>query len=342
MADGEPSSVDTYPFGRTPGGQMVHRVVLSRQDGLEVAVLTYGATLQSLVPARRDGAGRSVILGFGSIDGYTRTTNHYLGATVGRYANRVARGRLVIDGTTHGLSRNEGAHHLHGGHVGFDRKVWEIRRSGCEGAPSLALGYHSVDGEEGYPGAVDVEVEFTLVRANALRIRYRASTDRRTVVNLTNHAFFNLGGEGSGDVLDHELTIDADYYTPIDEDLIPTGAIASVEGTPFDFRGPTLIGERIGDRLTSSGSPAATTTTTSSAGTAASSSGEPPCSPTEEARHPLRSGPASPVSSSTPGTDSTEHCAVPAVPSTAPMQALPWRRNTSRIHRVTHSSRPPT
>ena len=247
MTDGEEaSSVDTHPFGRTPGGEMVHRVVLSRQDGLEVSVLTYGATLQSLVPARRDGAGRSVVLGFGSIDGYTRTTSHYLGATVGRYANRIARGRLVIDGTTHALSRNEGAHHLHGGHVGFDRKVWEIRRSGCEGAPSLALGYHSVDGEEGYPGAVDVEVEFTLVRANALRIRYRATTDRRTVVNLTNHAFFNLGGEGSGDVLDHELTIDADYYTPIDEDLIPTGAIASVEGTPFDFREATLIGERIG------------------------------------------------------------------------------------------------
>ena len=225
---------------------MVHRVVLSRQDGLEVAVLTYGATLQSLVPPRRDGAGRSVILGFGSIDGYTRTTHHYLGATVGRYANRIADGRLVIDGTTHGLSRNEGAHHLHGGHLGFHRKVWEIRRSGSEGAPSLALGYHSVDGEEGYPGAVDVEVEFTLVGANALRIRYRATTDRRTVVNLTNHAFFNLGGEGSGDVLDHELTIDADYYTPIDEDLIPTGAIASVEGTPLDFREATLIGERIG------------------------------------------------------------------------------------------------
>ena len=225
----------------------MQRVVLSRQDGLEIAILTYGATLQAIVPPCRDGAERSLILGFGSIDGYTRTTNHYLGATVGRYANRISRGSLDIDGTTHGLSQNEGEHHLHGGHAGFDRRVWEIRRCGSEGAPSVALGYHSADGEEGYPGAVDVEVEYTLVHVNALRIRYRASTDRRTVVNLTNHAFFNLAGEGSGDVLDHELTIDADDYIPIDEDLIPTGAIASVDGTPFDFREPTLIGERIAD-----------------------------------------------------------------------------------------------
>ena len=249
MADAGASSVDTHLFGRTPDGQTVQRVVLSRQDGLEIAILTYGATLQAIVPPCRDGAERSLILGFGSIDGYTRTTNHYLGATVGRYANRISRGRLDIDGTTHGLSRNEGEHHLHGGHVGFDRRVWEIRRCACEGAPSVALGYHSADGEEGYPGAVDVEVEYTLVRANALRIRYRASTDRRTVVNLTNHAFFNLAGEGSGDVLDHELTIDADHYTPIDEDLIPTGAIASVDGTPFDFRESTPIGERIADAV---------------------------------------------------------------------------------------------
>jgi aldose 1-epimerase len=238
-----------YPFGLTTEGEAVQRVVLSHQGGLEVSVLTYGATLQSIVPPGRAGPVRSVILGFGSIDGYLRAPNAYLGATVGRYANRISRGSLVIDRTTHGLSRNEGEHHLHGGHAGFDKKVWEIRRCGCDDAPSLALGYHSADGDEGYPGAVDVEVEYTLVHANALQMRYRATTDKWTVVNLTNHAFFNLAGEGLGDVLEHELTIDADYYTPIDRTLIPTGEIASVDGTPLDFRTPTTIGQRIGDRF---------------------------------------------------------------------------------------------
>ena len=235
-----------HPEGLTSEGEAVQRVVLSQQDGLEVSVLTYGATLQAIVPSAGAGPRRSVILGYGSADGYLRAENPYLGATVGRYANRISRGSLVIDGTTHRLTRNEGEHHLHGGNVGFDKKVWEIRSCSCDDAPSLALGYHSADGEEGYPGAVDVEVEFTLVHANALRMRYRATTDRTTVINLTNHALFNLAGEGSGDVLDHELTIDADHYTPIDKTLIPTGEVASLDGTPLDFRAPTKIGRRIG------------------------------------------------------------------------------------------------
>ena len=176
MADRAAFSVDVHPFGLTGEGKAVQRVVFSQQDGLEVSVLTYGATLQALVPSGRVGAVRSVILGFRRIDGYLRAANAYLGATVGRYANRISCGSLVIDGTTHRLSRNEGEHHLHGGHAGFDKKVREIRRCGGDDAPSLALGYHSADGEEGYPGAVDVEVEYTLMHANALRMRYRATT----------------------------------------------------------------------------------------------------------------------------------------------------------------------
>jgi aldose 1-epimerase len=244
--DGTVSSVEVHSFGVTAEGQAVQRVTLSHRDGLEVVVLTYGAALQAILPSRDDAVG-SVILGFASIDGYSDSANPYLGATVGRYANRISRGSLVVDGTAHQLSRNEGDHHLHGGREGFDRKVWEIRSCGCDGEPSLVLGYHSADGEEGYPGAVGVEVEYTLVHPNTLRMRYQATTNQATVINLTNHAFFNLAGEGSGDVLDHELTIYADHYTPIDENLIPTGEMAPVDGTPLDFRTPTTIGRRIGE-----------------------------------------------------------------------------------------------
>jgi aldose 1-epimerase len=241
------SSVGMDPFGVTAEGQPVHRITLSHRDGLEVVILTYGASLQAIRPPRQDGAAGSVILGFASIDGYADPANPYLGATVGRYANRIAHGALVVDGTAHQLSRNEGENHLHGGHDGFNRKVWEIRGRGPDGEPSLVLGYRSAEGEEGYPGAVDVEVEYTLVRPDTLRMSYRATTDKATVINLTNHAFFNLAGEGPGDILDHELTIDADHYTPVDENLIPTGEMASVEGTPLDFRAPTPIGQRIGE-----------------------------------------------------------------------------------------------
>ncbi len=247
MAGGTASSVGVQPFGVTAEGQAVERITLSHRDGLEVVVLTYGATLQAIRPPSRDGAVESVILGFASIDGYAESANPYLGATVGRYANRIAGGSLVVGGTTHQLSRNEGSNHLHGGHEGFDRKVWEIRSCRGDDEPSLVLGYQSADGEEGYPGAVDVEVEYTLVHPDTLRMSYRATTDKATVVNLTNHSLFNLAGEGAGDVLDHELTIYADQYTPIDEDLIPTGETASVEGTPLDFRAPTAIGQRIGE-----------------------------------------------------------------------------------------------
>ena len=190
----------------------------------------------------------SVILGFASIGGYTRSANPYLGATVGRYANRIARGS-----TRRRRHDHTGSHETREITISTEGTPVSTGRCGRsegaarDGEPSLVLGYHSADGEEGYPGAVDVEVEYTLVDPNTLRMRYRATTDRSTVVNLTNHAFFNLAGEGSGDVLDHELTIDADHYTPIDEALIPTGEIASVDGTPLDFRAPTTIGRRIGE-----------------------------------------------------------------------------------------------
>jgi aldose 1-epimerase len=241
------SSVEVQPFGVTTEGEAVQRVILSCRDGLEVAVLTRGATLQAIRPSRRGAQAGSVILGFASVDGYADPANPYLGATVGRYANRIAGGSLLVDGTIHQLSRNEGDNHLHGGRNGFDRKIWEIRGHARDDEPSLLLGYRSADGEEGYPGAVDVEVEYTLVHPGTLRMTYRATTDKPTVINLTNHAFFNLAGEGSGDILGHELTIDADHYTPIDEGLIPTGEMAPVDGTPLDFRTPTTIGERIGD-----------------------------------------------------------------------------------------------
>lgn len=231
-------------FGTTPDGQGVDIYTLTNANGMEARIMTYGATLVSLKAPGRNGALDDVVLGFDSLDGYLKD-QPYFGAIVGRYANRIAKGRFTLNGVEYKLATNDGPNHLHGGLKGFDKQVWKARDVSTAEAPRLELTYLSRDGEEGYPGNLSVTVVYTLTDANELRIDYSATTDKDTVVNLTNHSYFNLAGAGSGDVLGHVLTLYADRFTPTDKTLIPTGELRSVEGTPFDFRKPAAIGARI-------------------------------------------------------------------------------------------------
>jgi aldose 1-epimerase len=234
-------------FGATPDGQRVDRYTLSNSRGMRIRVLTFGGILQTIEVPDRRGRLANVALGFDNLTDYVER-NPYFGCITGRYANRIARGRFTLDGVTHQLNVNNGPNHLHGGNVGFDKKVWaatEVRQGGAVG---LELTYTSPDGEEHYPGTLSTKVTYLLTNDNDIRIDYRATVSgRATIVNLTNHSYFNLAGEGSGDINDHELTINADRYTPVDETLIPTGELARVAGTPFDFNKATRIGERLRD-----------------------------------------------------------------------------------------------
>lgn len=224
-------------FGETDGGRRVDLITLGEREGVEVAVITYGAAVQSVLAPGSDGSRDNVALGFPTLRGYNENPGHF-GATVGRYANRIAGARFVLDGVVHELSRNDGRNCLHGGASGFNSKVWEVLDVSSS---ALVLAYTSADGEMGFPGELDVRVTYRL-EGPELRIDYRATTSAPTVVNLTNHTCWNLSGEGGGSVDGHVVQIDASAFTPVDEELIPTGAIAPVEGTPFDFRHPVAIG----------------------------------------------------------------------------------------------------
>jgi aldose 1-epimerase len=239
----ERPTVTRGDFGAAPNGRVVERFTLANGNGMEVTIMTYGATIVSLEVPDRDGAPGDVVLGYDSLDGYLRASP-YFGAVVGRYGNRIARGRFSLDGKTYQLATNNGANHLHGGVTGFDKVVWDGHESMTDSTAGVTLSYTSPDGEEGYPGALTVRVTYALHQDNRLRVDYLATTDAPTPVNLTQHSYFNLAG--AGDVLSHELTIAADRYTPVDSTLIPTGELAPVEGTPFDFRTPVAIGARIG------------------------------------------------------------------------------------------------
>jgi aldose 1-epimerase len=228
-------------YGVTEDGQKVDVFTLTSAAGMRVHILTLGCIIASLEVPDREGRLANVVLGLSSVSDYMHRSPHF-GAIAGRYANRIARGRFTIDGVEYRLATNAAPNALHGGPHGFDKVVWEAHSPGGE---TLILRYSSPDGEEGYPGTLAVEVTYSVGAVNDLRIDYAATSDRPTIVNLTNHSYFNLAGEGSGDVLDHVVSIEADHVTPTDATQIPTGEIRAVAGTPFDFTRPTPIGARI-------------------------------------------------------------------------------------------------
>jgi aldose 1-epimerase len=233
-------------FGRTGDGTAVEMFTLTNARGMEVQAISYGAIIRSIRVPDRNGALDDVVLGFDAVDGYLRT-HPYFGAVVGRYGNRIARGQFTLDGKTYRLATNNGPNHLHGGVKGFDKAVWSGKAFERDGNVGVVFTHTSPDGDEGYPGALAVRVTYTLTPANELAVDYDATTDKPTPVNLTQHSYFNLAGAGSSDILQHRLTLNADRFTPVDATLIPTGELAPVAGTPFDFRQPTAVGARIDD-----------------------------------------------------------------------------------------------
>lgn len=234
-------STTREPFGSIDG-QTVERFTLRGAPGVEAQVITYGGALVSLRTPDRQGRPGDVVVGFDTLAPYLNNPA-YIGSLIGRVANRIANGVFSLGGTTYRLARNHGAHHLHGGITGFDKVIWQARSVADAAEPTLELAYFSRDGEEGYPGNLSVTVTYTLTAEGALRIDYHATTDRTTVVNLTNHAYFNLSG--AGNILHHEVQLFAGHFLPVDASLIPTGEIRAVRGTVMDFTTPTLIGARI-------------------------------------------------------------------------------------------------
>jgi aldose 1-epimerase len=231
-------------FGKLSDGKSVDLYVLSNKNGMEAAITNFGATLVSLKVPDKSGKLADVVLGYRTPAEYESGT-YFFGGTIGRYANRIAKGQFVLDGKTYHLPINDGPNSLHGGTPGFNKRIWTAKDVSNGGAPAVQFTYFSPDGEEGYPGNLNVEVTYTLNDDNSLQIAYTASTDKDTVINLTNHSYFNLNGEGNGDILGHELTLHADRFTPTDATAIPTGELKPVKGTPFDFNQPTAIGARI-------------------------------------------------------------------------------------------------
>jgi aldose 1-epimerase len=231
-------------FGKTSDGREATLYTLSNAAGTVLKLTDYGARIVALEVADRQGKRANVVLGFDTLAAYERH-GAFFGCTTGRYANRIARGKFTLDGRTYTLATNNGANHLHGGQVGFDRAVWQGTPTTSGDAAAVRFTHVSPDGDEGYPGRLDLAVVYTLTADNQVRIEYTATTDKPTVVNLTNHAYWNLAGAGSGQVLDHELTLFADRYLPIDKGSIPTGELAAVQGTVMDFTAPTKIGARI-------------------------------------------------------------------------------------------------
>lgn len=232
------SLLQSERFDAVVNGKVVRLFMLKNKKGVEVAITNYGARVVSLVTPDKQNVLADIVLGFSSIDEYLKANEPYFGALIGRYGNRIAHGKFALNGKTYTLATNNGENHLHGGQKGFHTAVWDAKKINEK---TLELSYRSVDGEEGYPGNLNVNVVYALTDSNELKMEYSATTDQPTIVNLTHHSFFNLCGEGSGTINDHILHINADAYTPVDAGQIPTGISAPVQGTPFDFRVPKAI-----------------------------------------------------------------------------------------------------
>lgn len=241
------TGIEKSSFGKTQDGKEVALYTLSNSKGMTVKIITYGGIITELYVPDRTGKINDVVLGFDNLDGYLKG-HPYFGAIVGRYANRIAGAKFTLNGKEYTLAKNDGENSLHGGLKGFDKVVWTAEPIKRSDGVALKLSYLSPDGEEGYPGNLSVTVTYIVTEDNELKIEYRATTDKDTIINLSNHSYFNLLGAENGLILDHELYINANYYTAVDDNLIPTGEIKPVEGTPLDFRKPTKIGARI-DRV---------------------------------------------------------------------------------------------
>ena len=244
---GEPmsQSITNEPFGTTPEGDVVELFTMTNADGIEIKAISYGGTIISLKTPDRAGNLGDIVLGFDDLQAYI-DGSPYFGSLIGRYGNRIGGAGFMLEGEAYALAANDGVNHLHGGVKGFDKVVWAGEPFENDLGVGVVFRYTSPDGEEGYPGTLVMEVTYTLTSSDELVVDYRATTDKATPVNLTQHSYFNLKDAGASDILGHELMIAADGYTPVDATLIPTGEIAPVEGTPFDFRTPHTIGERIG------------------------------------------------------------------------------------------------
>lgn len=235
------SRIQKQSFGKTSDGQQVDLYILTNKNGMEAAITNFGGTVVALKAPDRSGKLADVVLGYDKLNDYA-DGKAYFGAIAGRYANRIANAKFTLDGVTYTLAKNDGENHLHGG---FNKRVWTAKDVSSDAGESLELAYLSKDGEEGYPGNLSVKVVYTLTEQNELKIEYSATTDKDTVVNLASHSYFNLAGQGNGNILQHQLMIRADRFTPIDATSIPTGELRNVKGTPFDFTNATAIGARI-------------------------------------------------------------------------------------------------
>ncbi len=240
----ENGKISQLPFGMTSNRQLVDVYTLRNSKGMEAQISNYGGIVVSLKVPDKNGVLGDVVLGYDNLNSYIKNSP-YFGAIVGRYGNRIAKGKFKLDGIEYSLACNDGPNHLHGGIKGFDKVVWEAMPFMSAKGPALKLTYTSIDGEEGYPGNLKITAVYTVTEDNALRLEFTATTDKPTVVNLTHHSYFNLAGKG--DILNHQVMINADKFTPVDETLIPTGELLAVDGKPFDFRNPTAIGARIND-----------------------------------------------------------------------------------------------